>query len=145
METQLAVDIAKNKIEIGEVTIFSHYSFHRKSSYEMNILKGASANRTTKIKVFEDGKKIKTIPNASINFGQNYDGLKKMLELALRLSPTDPYYKVEKVFYSPANGSGDIEFDQSELEQFQAALFKPENFNANKTTLCVSCFICILL
>jgi hypothetical protein len=79
----------------------------------------------TKIKVYETGKCVKTITNASINYGQDYEQLRKMGENAIRLSPQDPIYNVEKIFV--ANEGKDIELDQSQLEQFQNILFRPEN------------------
>lgn len=89
------------------------------------MLKGSSANRMTKIKVYEGGKCVKTITNASINYGQDFDQLRKMIEIAIRLSPQDPIYNVEKVFV--ATEGKDTELDQTELEQFQNVLFRPEN------------------
>lgn len=91
------------------------------------MLKGSSANRLTKIKVHEGGKVIKTITNASLNYGQDYEQLRKMVEIAIRLSPQDPIYNVERIFIVNPNDNKEIEFDQSELEQFQVSLFKPEN------------------
>lgn len=89
------------------------------------MLNGSSANRMTKIKVYEIGKCMKTITNASINYGQDYEQLRKMVEIAIRLSPQDPNYNVEKIFI--VSEGKDIELDQSELEQFQNILFRPEN------------------
>lgn len=89
------------------------------------MLKGSSANRLTKIKVYEAGKCVKTITNASINYGQDFEQLRKMVEIAIRLSPQDPIYNVEKIFV--ANDGKDLELDQGELEQFQNVLFRPEN------------------
>lgn len=101
------------------------------------MMKGSSANRMTKIKVFEGGKCIKTITNASINYGQDFDQLRKMIEIAIRLSPQDPIYNVEKVFV--ASEGKDNELDQDGLEQFQNVLFRPESqLVAQKVALTVS-------
>lgn len=89
------------------------------------MLKGVSANRMSKIKVHEAGKVVKTIPNASINYGQDMDQLKKMIEIAIRLSPQDPVYMIDKIFIVTAEGD-EIEVDQHELELIQSSLFKQD-------------------
>ncbi len=101
--------------------------------------KAASANRSTRLKVVEDGKVVKTIPNASINFGQDLEQLKKMLEIAIRLSPQDPVYTVEKIILNGGEGQ-DFEMDQNELELFQNSLFRTDTHTAmsNKISLTVS-------
>lgn len=55
------------------------------------------ANRSTRIKVVESGKPPKVIPNATINFNLDYNSLKHMVKLAIRLSPEDPSYDVESI------------------------------------------------
>jgi predicted HTH transcriptional regulator len=102
------------------------------------MLKGTTANRMTKIKVCESGKTVKTISNVSINFGQDFEQLKKMIEISIRLSPQDPLYIVDKVFILNQSNQKEIEFNQMELEQLQSALFRPENQSlTTKITLSV--------
>lgn len=103
------------------------------------MLKSASANRMTKLKVIEGGKNVKNISNVTINYGQEYEQLKKMLELAIRLSPQDPIYQVEKVYIVNPNDGTEIEINQKELEELQQSLFKPDSMAmANKLSLTVS-------
>ena len=83
--------------------------------------KATSANRLTRMKVYEDGKIVKTISNASINYGQDLDQLKKMIEIAIRLSPQDPVYTVERIILNGGEGQ-DYELNPSELEMFQTSL-----------------------
>lgn len=89
------------------------------------MLKTTSANRATRMKVVEDGKVVKTISNASINYGQDLVQLKKMIEIAIRLSPDDPIYTVEKLIISAGDGA-EYEIDQKELELIQSTLFRPD-------------------
>lgn len=79
----------------------------------------------TQIKVVEGGKVVKTIANTAINYGQDLDQLKKMIEIAIRLSPQDPVYVADKLMINLGKGK-DMEMDHDELEQFQTSLFKQE-------------------
>jgi hypothetical protein len=89
------------------------------------MFKGISANRMSKIKVCESGKVIKTVSSASINYGQDFDQLRKMIEIAIRLSPQDPIYNIEKIFVVTSEGE-EVEVDQQELELIQASLCKQD-------------------
>jgi hypothetical protein len=90
------------------------------------MLKSTSANRSTRMKVIEDGVVVKTITNASINYGVEFDQLKKMIEIAIRLSPQDPIYHVEKLFISAGEGQ-EYEVDRKELELIQNSLFRHDS------------------
>eukprot|EP00981_Chlorochromonas_danica_P012395 scaffold4877_cov171-Ochromonas_danica.AAC.10 len=93
------------------------------------MMKTTSANRTTKMKVIENGTVVKTVANASINYGQDLQQLKKMIELAIRLSPQDPIYTVDKVCVEIGDGKYS-EIDQNELVQIQNSLFKVDPSSA---------------
>lgn len=94
------------------------------------MMKTASANRMTKMKVIENGTVVKTVANASINYGQDLLQLKKMIEIAIRLSPQDPVYTVDKVCIEIGEGKyGEI--NQEELVQIQSTLFKAESAAAS--------------
>lgn len=56
-----------------------------------------SVNRQTRIRLVENGKVIKTISNAIVNFSLDYQSLQKMISLAIRLSPQDPLYEINEV------------------------------------------------
>jgi hypothetical protein len=94
------------------------------------MMKTSSANRMTKMKVIESGKVVKTVANASINYGQDLEQLKKMIEIAIRLSPQDPVYTVDKVCIEIGDGKYS-EIDQNELVQIQNCLFKVDPTSAN--------------
>jgi hypothetical protein len=96
-----------------------------------------SSNRLTQIRVVEDGKVVKTVSNASINFGQDLENLKKMIEIAIRLSPQDPIYLADKLVIN-LNKNQDVVMDQNELEQLQNALFKQEVVPGTKVSMTVS-------
>lgn len=96
-----------------------------------------SSNRTTQIKVVEGGKVVKTVSNVNINYGQDLEQLKKMVEISIRLSPQDPVYTAEKLLIHLGKGK-DAEIDQDELEQFQSALFKQEVAPGAKVLMTVS-------
>lgn len=57
-------------------------------------------NRSTRIRVYETGGSgpIKVIPNATINFSLDCLTFKKMVSLAIRLSPQDPLYEINEIF-----------------------------------------------
>ncbi len=95
-----------------------------------------SSNRQTKIKVIENGKVVKTVNNAAINYGQDIDQLKKMIEIAIRLSPQDPIYVADKLCVSLGEGR-EIDIDQGELEMIQNALFKQEAIVGGKISMTV--------
>lgn len=105
------------------------------------MLKSSSTNRQTRLKVFEDGNLVKTIPTASINYGVDFEQLKKMIEIAIRLCPQDPVYHVEKLFIT-AGADQEFEIDPKELELIKNSLFKhdaPTPVGA-KITLLVSSY-----
>lgn len=112
------------------------------------MMKTTSANRTTKMKVIENGTVVKTVANASINYGQDLLQLKKMIELAIRLSPQDPIYTVEKVCVEIGDGKYS-EIDQNELVQIQNSLFKVDPSSATslgtKVSLKVSSILILSL
>lgn len=84
----------------------------------------------TKMKVIEGGQVVKTVANASINYGQDLSQLKKMIEIAIRLSPQDPVYLVEKVTIEIGDGKYS-EIDQNELLAVQNSLFKSDPSSAS--------------
>lgn len=100
-----------------------------------------SPNFFLTIKVFEDEKLIKTVHNCSVNFGVDYESLKKQLRFAIRLAPTDPQYRVERIFLCSPNCSDIIELDPTEIEELHASLLKPHD---NKLMINVSCLISIV-
>jgi len=60
-----------------------------------------TTNRQTRIRVHESGGGlIKTIPNATINFSLDCLTFKKMVSLAIRLSPQDPLYEINEIYLS---------------------------------------------
>ena len=66
-----------------------------------------SGNRATRIRITENGKLVKTIPNATINYSLHYDLFKKMIGLAIRLSPQDPLYEVEQIMFNVKDKEGE--------------------------------------
>ena len=70
-------------------------------------------NRITRIKVIENGKQVKSIPNATINYNLDFNSLKKMIRLAIRLSPQDPLYDVDQII---VNTKSNEEVAMSEAE-----------------------------
>jgi hypothetical protein len=72
------------------------------------------ASRRTKIRVVEKGfeneeeKKLKVVTNITINYLQEFEKVKKMIERALRQSPVDPVYKVETIYANTKQGRVDF-------------------------------------
>jgi hypothetical protein len=97
-------------------------------------MKAASLNRMTKIRVFEKKQCVKTIPNASINYGQDIENMKKMLVLAIRLCPEDPCYTIDKVFIEIGEGKYS-EMDQDKLMKVQNMRFSSAAGLATKVSL----------
>jgi hypothetical protein len=73
-------------------------------------------NRTTKIKVIENGAAVKTVPNATINFGLDHATFKKMISLAIRLSPQDPLYEVNDITLHGKTDDKDLIIEDVETE-----------------------------
>lgn len=63
----------------------------------------------------ENGKQVKCVPNTTINYNLDYQSLKKMIRLAIRLSPQDPLYVVEQIIFNCKN-NGDIPIEESDIE-----------------------------
>ena len=83
------------------------------------------SNRITRIKVIELGKPNKCIPNATINYNLDFHSLKRMVKLAIRLSPQDPLYEVEKILViGNVNGknSEELLLEEGEMEMVKTKI-----------------------
>lgn len=74
-------------------------------------------NRMTKIKVIENGVTVKTVPNATINFGLDHATFKKMISLAIRLSPQDPLYEVNEIILHAKSEDNNLIIEDVESEE----------------------------
>lgn len=129
---------------------YLHHYCHFSNQQSSVAMKSSSANRSTLIKIVEEGSTIKAL-NASINYNQGYDALKKMIELSLRLSPQDPVYNVEQIIVTGRDGS-DLsleEFHKDLRENLTAGATPSKGSAPNKIVLsvsfCVSSFTIIIL
>jgi hypothetical protein len=72
------------------------------------------ASRRTKIKVVEknveneEETSLKVVTNITINYLQEFEKVKKMIERVLRQSPNDPIYKVETIYANTKQGRVDF-------------------------------------
>ena len=102
-------------------------------------------NRITRIKVVENGKTVKVIPNATINYNLDFNSMKKMVKLAIRLSPQDPLYEVDNmIVFGKENEEIPIIEDDMELPKsiIRASSTPQAILNGEPISMTVSVYTC---
>lgn len=86
-----------------------------------------SCNKPTRIRLVENGRVVKTIPNAILNYNLDYNSLKKFVGIVVRLSPQDPIYDIDTILIQ--KDGDDVELDDNELEKLKV-LIKNQNISS---------------
>ena len=93
-----------------------------------------SANRSTSIKVVENGNTVKSV-TTNVNYKESVKSLKKILEFSIKLRPDEPNYEVTQVFIK-ADGVYE-EITEENIESIRSSLYHNKDIHLKKIFLMV--------